>query len=292
MPINVQLQINIIIYLLSGLSIGLTFSIFNLDLKILVTLNTIFILLSLSLSIALSDVYRNPILMKLIEVNQDENMRCLKFSMLNNNYLEGEELFEGIYKTLLSNDQFIEFGFNKIIILSVTLESEQEYNLHCNILINNDTTLCLWQEQYYEYVSPQLSNYHNLQYGYHNEAVLRYNMLTWNADDLKNKKIKQTINTHAKQDAKVRIRNRMSNYISTDKGYNEVFNQKRSFSCYATPAVNKTNKLKTWYKGLINPISILNKKGILKQQFAKPFFTIDLETITINSIETVVAIVA
>ena len=52
---------------------------------------------------------------------------------------------------------------------------------------------------------------------------------------------------------------------------------------------NKT-KLKTWYKGLINPISILNKKGILKQQFAKPFFTIDLETITINSIETVVAI--
>jgi hypothetical protein len=284
MPINVQLQINIIIYLLSGLSIGLTFSIFNLDLKILVTLNTIFILLSLSLSIALSDVYRNPILMKLIEVNQDENMRCLKFSMLNNNYLEGEELFEGIYKTLLSNDQFIEFGFNKIIILSVTLESEQEYNLHCNILINNDTTLCLWQEQYYEYVSPQLSNYHNLQYGYHNEAVLRYNMLTWNADDLKNKKIKQTINT---LNTKVRIRNRMSNYISTEIGYNEVFNQKRSFSTN-----NKTNKLKTWYKGLINPISILNKKGILKQQFAKPFFTIDLETITINSIETVVVIVA
>ena len=62
-------------------------------------------------------------------------------------------------------------------------------------------------EQYYEYVSPQLSNYHNLQYGYHNEAVLRYNMLTWNADDLKNKKIKQTINA---LDAKVRIRNRMS----------------------------------------------------------------------------------
>jgi hypothetical protein len=109
-------------------------------------------------------------------------------------------------------------------------------------------------------------------------------MLTWNADDLKNKKIKQTINT---LNTKVRIRNRMSNYISTEIGYNEVFNQKRSFSTN-----NKTNKLKTWYKGLINPISILNKKGILKQQFAKPFFTIDLETITINSIETVVAIVA
>ena len=128
-----------ILGLLIGLSIAFFFSIFNLDIKILIALNTFFILLSLSFSIALSDVYRNPILMKLIEVNQDENMRCLKFSMLNNNYLEGEELFEGIYKTLLSNDQFIEFGFNKIIILSVTLESEQEHNLHCNILINNDT---------------------------------------------------------------------------------------------------------------------------------------------------------
>lgn len=86
----------------------------------------------------------------------------------------------------------------------------------------------------------------------------------------------------------------MSNYLSTDKGYNEVFNvnmlsaKKRSFS-KLTPAIFFKDK-KTWYKGLINPISILNKKGILKQQFAKPFFTIDLETITINSIEVVVAI--
>lgn len=50
-------------------------------------------------------------------------------------------------------------------------------------------------EQYYEYVSDELSNYHNLQYGYNNESVMKYNMLVWNADDLKNKKIKQTHNT-------------------------------------------------------------------------------------------------
>ena len=83
MPINVQLQINIIIYILCGLSIGLIFSIFNLDFKILVTLNTIFILLSLNLSIALSDVnLNNPIIIKLLNINENENIRYIKFSML------------------------------------------------------------------------------------------------------------------------------------------------------------------------------------------------------------------
>lgn len=79
--------------------------------------------------------------MKLININENKNFRYIKFSMVNSNNLEGEELFKAIYKTLFLNDQFIEFGFNKIIILSVTLESSQEHNLHSNILINNETTL-------------------------------------------------------------------------------------------------------------------------------------------------------
>ena len=243
------------------------FSILNLDFKILITLNTIFILLSLNLSIALSDVnLNNPVIIKLLNINENKNFRYIKFSMINSNNLEGEELFRGIYKLLFSNDQFIEFGFNKIIILSVTLESEQEHNLHCNILINNDTTF----DEYYEYVSGDLSNYHNLQYGYHNEAVLRYNMLVWNADDLKNKKIKQTHNA------------------LTMKG----LDGKRSFStsCIVHDPKLVTKDGKKWFKGLINPISILNKKGVLKQTSVKPIFTMDIETIPIKGIETVMAI--
>jgi hypothetical protein len=35
-------------------------------------------------------------------------MRCLKFSMINNNLLEGEELFKAIYETLMNNQDFIQ----------------------------------------------------------------------------------------------------------------------------------------------------------------------------------------
>lgn len=255
-----------ILGLLSGLSVGFLFSILNLDIKILITINTFLILLSLSFTLAFSDFNNNPIIVKLLNINENKNFRYIKFSMVNSNNLEGEDLFRGIYKVLFLNDQFIEFGFNKIIILSVTLESEQEHNLHSNILINNDTTF----EEYYEHVSHQLSNYHNLQYGYHNEAVLRYNMLVWNADHLKNKKIKQTLNA-------LTISNK---------------SEKRSFStsCIVHDPNLTTTNGKKWFKGLINPISVLNIKGELKQKSVKPIFTMDLETISLNGLETVVAI--
>jgi len=45
------------------------------------------------------------------------------------------------------------------------------------------------------------------------------------------------------------------------------------------------NSVKHWSVGKITPISILNSKGKLKDQFkfTKPFFTMDLETINFNN---------
>ena len=280
-------NIKTIVLLLSGLSLGLSFSILNLDIKILITINTFLILLSLSLSIAFSDIkLNNPIVMKLLNINQNKTLRYLKFSMVNSENLDGEDLFKAIYKTLFENTEFLEFGFNKIIILSVTLESEQENNLHCNVLVNNDTTF----EQYYESVSKDLTKYQTLKYGYNDEEIIRFNMLVWNVDHLKNKKIKQTINGLEAQD---RLNKRLSDLIATDKGHNEVFgNQKRSFSssCIVHDPNLTTTNGKKWFKGLINPISVLNIKGELKQKSVKPIFTMDLETISINGIEVPVAI--
>ena len=276
-----------ILGLLSGLSVGFLFSILNLDIKILITINTFLILLSLSLTIAFSDVnLNNPIVMKLININQNKNLRYLKFSMVNNENLDGEDLFRAIYKTLFDNTEFIEFGFNKIIILSVTLESEQENNLHCNVLVNNDTTF----EQYYESVSKDLTKYQTLKYGYNDEDIIRFNMLVWNVDHLKNKKIKQTINSF---EASNRLNKKLSDLISTEKGYNDVFGKgSRPFStsCIVHDPNLTTTNGKKWFKGLINPISVLNIKGELKQKSVKPIFTMDLETISLNGIETVVAI--
>jgi hypothetical protein len=289
-----------ILGLLSGLSVGFLFSILNLDIKILITLNTFLILLSLSLSIALSDVkLNNPIVMKLLNINQNKNLRYLKFSMVNSENLDGEDLFRAIYKTLFENNEFLEFGFNKIIILSVTLESEQENNLHSNVLVNNDTIF----EQYYESISKDLTKYQTLKYGYNDEDIIRFNMLVWNVDHLKNTKIKQTINAFEVQD---RINKLADDYLTgkiankatyvggpTPKAPTDIFNNnKRSFSTsYIAHDPNLTTKDgKKWFKGLINPISILNKKGDLKQTSVKPIFTMDLETIAINGIEVPVAI--
>jgi hypothetical protein len=165
--------------------------------------------------------------------------------MVNNNNLEGENLFKGIYTTLMNNKTFLNFGFQKIIILTVVLFSDSEHNLHSNILISNDTTF----GEYYSTISHELDKYNNLQYGYHNETISRYVMLAWNVDNKNNLNIKQT---------------------------------------YTTNKLNKTNRNystinRKWFKGLINPISLYNKKGILKQQQIKPIFTMDLETVYLES---------
>ena len=244
------------------LMLGYSLSFLPYALTILIMLNIYLIIISLLLTYLFS--YQNKLLttLKLLEVNHDVNLRCLKFSMINNNYLEGENLFKGIYQTLMSNKEFINFGFQKIIILSVTLATNKEYNLHSNILIDNDTSF----EDYYLFVSKELNNYNNLQYGYHNEEILRYNVLCWNVDNEKNLKIKQTHNALLAKGVNPKIKK-----IYVNNGFQTI----RTFS--TTSVLNKN-----WFKGLIKPISLLNKKGILKQQFVKPFFTMDLETIHSN----------
>jgi hypothetical protein len=200
--------------------------------------------------------------LEILEINQNRNMRCLKVTMVNNNLLEGEELFKGIYKTLMENKDFLNFGFQKIIILSVVLVTDKEYNLHSNVLINNESSF----NEYYSTISHELDRYNNLQYGYHNEEISRYVMLAWNVDNEKNLLIKQTYTSNRLNPKKV----------------NGGLTNHRNYSTY-------TNK---WYKGLINPISLYNKKGILKQQHVKPLFTMDLETVYLESVnaEVVIAI--
>lgn len=198
--------------------------------------------------------------LQILEVKTDKNMRCLKIIMANNKLLEGEELFKGIYTTIMKNKDFLNFGYQKIIILSVVLFSDSEHNLHSNILISNDTSF----EEYHSTISHELDKYNNIQYGYHNESISRYVMLTWNVDNKKNLFIKQTYTT-----------NKLNKTLNSP-----------SIRSYST--LNN----KKWFKGLINPLSLYNKKGILKQQQIKPIFTMDVETVYLESVksEAVIAI--
>jgi hypothetical protein len=96
--------------------------------------------------------------------------------------------------------------------------------------------------------------------------------MCWNVDNEQNLKIKQTHNALIAKGVNPKIKSR---YIKP--GF-----QIRTFSSSAV--------ISKWYKGLIKPISIFNKKGILKQKYAKPFFTMDLETINYLGSQMVVAI--
>jgi len=207
-------------------------------------------------------IYHNGRIISLklkLNITGYKNMRCLKITMVNKNLLEGEDLFKGIYKTLMINKDFLNFGYQKIIILSVVIISESEHNLHSNILINNDTPF----EEYYSTISHELAKYNNLQYGYHNETISRYVILAWNVDNAKNLLIKQTYTTNKL--------NKINKSPCSVRSYSTLTNRK-------------------WFKGLIKPISLYNKKGILKQQHIKPIFTLDLETIYLDSVKSEVVI--
>ena len=258
------MQNNNIIYIFYSFLIGITTTYLNYEVKVLLLTNLFFIIISLVL-IEININHKDKLsTLKILETYYDNNMRCLKFTMSNSNQLENENLFKGIYQTLMNNKEFIKLGYYKVIILSVTLSNNREYNLHSNTLITNLTTF----EDYYKFVSNEIANYNNLQYGYHNEEVLLYNVLCWNVDDKNNSKIKQTHNT---------LIPKTSN--SKRIGFQNI----RSFST-STQKISVVNaSTRKWYKGLIKPISLYNKKGILKQQYSKPFFTMDLETIKLDS---------
>jgi len=200
-------------------------------------------------------------------------MRSLNITMSNPYLLEGQWLFKAIYNTLITNDEFLEFGFQKIIILSCTLDDNKTYNLHSNILISNDTTF----EEYYLSVEKYLTHYYNLEYGYNFENITTFTVKVWNADDLRNLKIKQTVKA-------VEFNSKVVDSTVKSKYSNIYYKKFKGIRSFSTSSLIM-NSVKHWSVGKITPISILNSKGKLKDQFkfTKPFFTMDLETINFNN---------
>src|ERR1700753_2047068 len=263
-----NLNINQILIVLSlGIILGIIIMklpyeiliLFSYDLLVLLYFSSLLIFISFCLVYIL--IMRNKIIIKLnvLELSYDRSMRSLDITLSNPNLLEDKELFESIYQTLFNLPEFKQFGYDKILILSCSLASGQIYNLHSNILINNDTSF----DTYYNTLEKELTNYNNLQYGYHNEAIINYKVKVWNVDNKKNLIIKKTHNTY-------------SSFNKT--GQVRMFN-------------NSSVLNRNWYTGLIKPISLYNNKtGQLKLKHPKIFFTMDIETITINNIQVPIAI--
>ena len=64
-----------------------------------------------------------------------------------------------IYNTLFKDEEFIKFGFHKVIIISA-INGNQEYSYHHNILINNNTSFQDYYNKVKDYVNLILSVAH------------------------------------------------------------------------------------------------------------------------------------
>lgn len=261
-----MLKFNYQLYI--GLIIGCLISLLPNNLKLVILLNIMIVGLSFGFLELIIYLYKESLTdsLNILEINYDKNMRCLNITMSNSNMLEGEYLFSAIYNSLINNKEYLNFGFHKIIIVSCVLDNGQEHNLHSNILLDNQSTFF----DYWLYISKELNNYINLEYGYHNQTIIRYQVKVWNMDNLNNLKIKQTHN--AIQWTKKHI-NKAANNINTPAWKNH-----RLFS---TSSV----QYKHWSVGLISPISLLKQNGKLKLESPKTIFTMDLETINFNNVQ-------
>jgi hypothetical protein len=83
--------------------------------------------------------------LKVLGIETSRKDRCISILLSNNNLKTHKVALQAIFNTLKSNDKFINFGKNKIIYVTGIYE-DQEFALHSNVYINNNTTF----DEYYE----------------------------------------------------------------------------------------------------------------------------------------------
>src|ERR1700712_1087402 len=76
---------------------------------------------------------------KILSLNYDNSGRYLNYILSNNLLLGHKQVLQAIFNTLKIDEQFIKFGYRKVIIISALINGE-EFSFHHNVLINNDTT--------------------------------------------------------------------------------------------------------------------------------------------------------
>ena len=116
-------------------------------------------------------------------------MRSLKFVIHNNDLLDNHEVLKPIFDTLKNDDRFINFGYNKIIIITAIFDNFI-FNFHHNVVINNDTSF----EDYYLKVKDIINSHYDNEEesAFELDNIPTFVILVWNIDNFKNKHIKIT----------------------------------------------------------------------------------------------------
>ena len=118
-----------------------------------------------------------------MDTRYDKKGRFLIFLLNNNNLDSHKSVLQNIFTTLMGNERFINFGKQKVIIVSALIKGE-EFSFHHNILITNSTT---FSEYYKEVKNVIKTNYEN---GYPVYVIPQFRVRVWNMDEFANKTIK------------------------------------------------------------------------------------------------------
>lgn len=125
---------------------------------------------------------------------RDSNERKLIFSVINKKLLPPKEFLEKMHATIMSNNDFLNFGEYKIIMLNVIsntnnsegIVNQMVHSFHINVLIKNNSTF----DDYWNQIKDNLTNPMTHPEPYGGTIFKRFELLVWNVDHLKNQNIK------------------------------------------------------------------------------------------------------
>jgi hypothetical protein len=194
---------------------------------------------------------KNDRTVKIIHKEFNPNGHFMSFVIVNNNLFSRTNVLREIFYTLKNNEDFINFGKYKVIIVSAIVE-DLETSFHHNVYIDNNTTF----EDYFDKVKDYIETTYG-EYGYNIDIIPTFKIRVFNMDLIKNKNIKITKNviTNTTQlTKKVNINrnysttsyNSNTNKVIKPKSYQDIFiGMENKFMTMDIETINTNNNIQT-----------------------------------------------
>lgn len=147
---------------------------------------------------------------KLISREYDSKGRFRIYTLSNNNLLDHKKFLKLMFNYLMNSKDFLNFGYNKVIIVRAKMNDTFTFSFHHNILINNNTTF----NDYYDMVKDIIINHYNKGPEYNDNIIPIFEILVWNVDSFKNSHIKLTKDARIHNKSKLFASNGVINNIS------------------------------------------------------------------------------
>ncbi len=153
--------------------------------KILITLLN---KLNIFINLLIKKIDKSAVLVKIISIEHNKLGRFLNIVISNKNMLDNYTVLPHIFKILTNNEEFINFGDYKVIIISAIIEG-REIAFHHNVLIKNTTTYSEYFDKVRDYIQETYG-----EFGYNISTIPLFRVRVFNMDLVRNKHIKITKN--------------------------------------------------------------------------------------------------